>query len=277
MATQEMSFWDHLEELRWMLFRVIIALIIFAVGAFAIMPWFFDNIIMAPAKPGFILYTWMCKLSQQFSFLPDFCDNNFHVDMINIELTAPFMRHLSTSGWVALVLICPYILFEIWRFVSPALYEHEKKNVRVVFVLGSVMFFIGCFFSYLIIFPMALRFLYNYNLSDVIHNEVSLDSYLDNFISLILVMGVVFEMPLISWLLSQIGILKKSFFRKYRRHAIVILVIAAAVITPTADPFNLSIVFFPLYALYELSIFFVKEDPKEDEDDEDAVAERVTT
>ena len=266
-----MSFWDHLEELRWMLFRIIIALVIFAVGAFIIMPWFFDNVIMAPAKPGFILYTWMCKLSQQFSFLPDFCDNNFHVDMINIELTAPFMRHLSTSGWVALVLICPYILFEIWRFISPALYEHEKKNVRVVFLLGSLMFFIGCFFSYLIIFPMALRFLYNYNLSAVIHNEVSLDSYLDNFISLILVMGVVFEMPLISWLLSQVGILKKTFFRKYRRHAIVILVIAAAIITPTSDPFNLSIVFLPLYGLYELSILFVKEAPKEEDEDEEVV------
>ena len=260
-----MSFWDHLEELRWMLFRIIIALVIFATGAFLIMPWFFDHIIMAPTKPDFVLYTWMCKLSGQFSFLPDFCDNNFHVDMINIELTAPFLRQLSTSGWVAVVLICPYILFEVWRFISPALYEHEKKGVRIVFMLGSIMFFIGCIFSYIIIFPMALRFLYNYTLSDVIHNEVSLDSYLDNFISLILVMGLVFEMPLISWLLSQIGILKRSFFRKYRRHAIVILLIAAAVITPTGDPFNLSIVFLPLYGLYELSIFFVKED-KEEED-----------
>jgi len=267
MGAQEMSFWDHLEELRWMLFRVVIALVIFAVGAFFIMPWFFDNIIMAPAKSNFILYTWMCKLSQQFSFLPDFCDNNFHVDMINIELTAPFMRHLSTSGWVALVLICPYILFEVWRFISPALYEHEKKNVRRVFLLGSVMFFVGCFFSYIIIFPMALRFLYSYTLSDVIHNEVSLDSYLDNFISLILVMGVVFEMPLISWLLSQVGILKKSFFRKYRRHAIVLLALAAAIITPTGDPFNLSIVFLPLYGLYELSILFVKDDPKEEDEE----------
>jgi len=275
MSAQEMSFWDHLEELRWMLFRIIIALAIFAVGAFLIMPWFFDHVIMAPAKSNFILYTWMCNLSHHFSFLPDFCDNNFKVDMINIELTAPFLRHLSTSGWVALVLICPYILFELWRFISPALYEHEKKNVRIVFMFGSVMFFIGCFFSYIIIFPMALRFLYSYNLSDVIHNEVSLDSYLDNFISLILVMGLVFEMPLISWLLSQFGILKRSFFRKYRRHAIVILVIAAAIITPTGDPFNLSIVFFPLYGLYELSILFVKEgDPDDDDEKKKAPVKR---
>ena len=270
MNAQEMSFWDHLEELRWLLFRIIIALIVFAIGAFIIMPWFFDTVIMAPAKPEFFLYSSLCKLSQNIKFFPDFCNDDFHVEMINFELTAPFLRHLSTSGWVALVLICPYILFELWKFIRPALYEHEKKNVRWVFMFGSVMFFIGCVFSYLLIFPMTLRFLYNYpsNLSVIIQNQVSLDSYLDIFLTLILVMGLVFEMPLIAWLLSQIGILKKSFFKNYRRHAIVILVIAAAVITPTGDPFTLSLVFFPLYALYELSIILVKKDPKEDEDDE---------
>lgn len=266
MSAQEMSFWDHLEELRWMLLRVVIALMVFAIGAFVFMPWFFDNVIMAPAKSDFFLYSFMCKISQSISFLPDFCDNQFRVDMVNFDLTAPFFRHLSTSGWVALILICPYILFEFWRFISPALYEHEKKNVRWVFLLGSVMFFIGCIVGYSMIFPMTLRFLYTYTLSDVIHNQVSLDSYMDNFLTLILVMGLVFEMPLISWLLSQIGILKRSFFRNYRRHAIVILLIAAAIITPSGDPFTLSLVFFPLYALYELSIFFVKEDAKEEDE-----------
>ena len=266
MSAQEMSFWDHLEELRWVLFRIAIALAVFAIGAFLIMPWFFDHIIMAPARPDFFLYRSLCQLSQHFTFLPDFCDNQFQVKMINIELLSPFMRHLSTSGWLALVLICPYILFEAWRFISPALYEYEKTKVRIVFLLGSVMFFIGCYFGYVVIFPMSFRFLYSYTLSDIITNEVSLDSYLNTFITLILTMGIIFEMPLISWLLSQIGILKKSFFRKYRRHAIVILVIAAAIITPTGDPFNLSLVFIPLFALYELSIFFVKDDPKEEDE-----------
>jgi sec-independent protein translocase protein TatC len=264
MSAQEMTFWDHLEELRWTLFRIVIALAVFAVGAFFIMPWFFDNVIMAPAKPDFVLYRWFCSLSHNFSFLPDFCDDQFKIDMVNIELMSPFMRHLSTSGWLALVLICPYILFEIWRFISPALYENEKKNIRWVFLFGSIMFFIGCLFGYMIIFPMSLRFLASYSLSDVIHNEVSLDSYLDIFISLILTMGLIFEMPLVSWLLSQLGILKKSFFRNYRRHAIVIIVIAAAIVTPTVDPFNLALVFIPLYALYELSILLVKADEKEE-------------
>jgi len=267
MSSQEMSFWDHLEELRWMLFRIIIALVIFAIGAFFIMPWFFDTIIMGPTKPDFFLYRALCELSHKYTFLPDFCDNQIHVEMINFELTAPFLRHLSTSGWLAVVLICPYILFELWRFISPALYENERKNVRWVFLFGSVMFFIGCFISYSVIYPMTFRFLYTYTLSENIRNEVSLDSYLSNFISLILIMGLVFELPLISWLLSQFGILKRSFFKQYRRHAIVVLVIAAAIITPTGDPFTLSLVFFPLYALYELSIILVKKDPKEDEEE----------
>jgi sec-independent protein translocase protein TatC len=186
--------------------------------------------------------------------------------MINIELLAQFLRHLSTSGWIALVLICPYILFEIWRFVEPAMYEHEKKNVRWVFLFGGIMFFVGCFVGYTLIFPMTLRFLYNYTLSDTIVNHISLDSYLNTFLTMILVMGFVFEMPLISWLLSQIGILKRSFFKTYRRHAVVVLLIVAAVITPTSDPFTLTLVFLPLYTLYELSIFLVKKDPPEDED-----------
>jgi sec-independent protein translocase protein TatC len=262
----QMSFWDHLEELRWMLFRVVIALVIFAIAGFICMPWIFDNVILAPAKSDFFLYESLCRLSQKASFLPDFCDQNFQIEMVNLDLTAQFFRHLSTSFWVALILIWPYLLFEIWRFISPALYEHEKKNVRWVFLLGSVMFFIGCIIGYVLIFPMTLRFLYSYSLSAVIHNQLSLDSYMDNFLILILVMGLVFEMPLISWLLSQLGILKKSFFRTYRRYAIIILLIAAAVITPTGDPFTLALVFFPLYGLYELSIFFVKADPREDDE-----------
>jgi sec-independent protein translocase protein TatC len=265
-APQEMSFWDHLEELRWVLFRVVIALVIFAIAAFIFMPSIFDSFILGPAHSDFFLYKYMCKISRNVPFLPDFCDDNFSIEMINFDLTAQFFRHLSTSGWVALILICPYILFEFWRFVSPALYEHEKKNIRWVFLFGSIMFFIGCSVGYCLIFPMTLRFLYQYSLTDFIHNQLTLDSYMDNFIMMIMIMGLVFEMPLISWLLSQVGILKKSFFRTYRRHAILILLIAAAIITPTGDPFTLSMVFFPLYALYEMSIFFVKEDPKEEDE-----------
>jgi len=262
----QMSFWDHLEELRWTLLRVVIALIIFAIAGFIVMPWLFDHVILAPTRNDFFLYQGLCKLSKALPFLPNLCDyQEITINLINIELTAQLLRHLTTSFWLAIVLICPYILYEIWKFVSPALYEHEKKNVRWVFLFGSVMFFIGCLVGYAIIFPMTFRFLYLYELSISIHNQITLDSYMSIFLMLVLVMGLVFEMPLIAWLLSQIGILKKSFFRKYRRHAIVVLVIAAALITPTQDPFTLTIVFLPLYGLYELSICFVKADEVEEE------------
>jgi len=260
----QMSFWDHLEELRWTLLRVIIVLIIFTIVGFIFMPWIFDRVILAPAQPDFFLYTGMCKLSKFIPLLRDFCNLDFTVSMINIELTAQFLRHLTTSFWLAILLICPYILFEIWKFISPALYEHEKRNVRWVFLFGSIMFFIGCFVGYAVIFPIILRFLYTYSLSDIIQNQLSLDSYMNNFLTLALIMGLVFEMPLISWLLSQIGILKKSFFRKYRRHAIMVLLTAAALITPTGDPFTLSLVFFPMYGLYELSVLLVKADNPEE-------------
>jgi sec-independent protein translocase protein TatC len=170
---------------------------------------------------------------------------------------------------LAVVLTFPYLVWEIWKFISPALYENEKKNVRWVFVFGTLMFFVGCAVGYLMVFPMTLRFLATYQLSPEIVEQVSLDSYMDNFLMLVFVMGVVFEMPLVSWLLSQIGILNRSFFHKYRRHAIVGLLVAAAFITPSSDPFTLSVVFFPLYGLYELSAMFVKKAPKEDTEDDD--------
>jgi sec-independent protein translocase protein TatC len=260
-----MSFWDHLEELRWTLIRSIIALVIFAIIGFSFMPWIFDRIVMAPCRSDFFLYSLMCNISRIFSFLPDFCDDNGNIDIINIHLASQFFIHMSTSFWFALLFACPYLLFEIWRFVSPALYEYEKKNVRWVFLFGSIMFFAGCVIGYGLVFPMTLRFLYTYELSGAIHNQLSLDSYMDNFITMVFVMGLVFEMPLISWLLSKIGLLKKSFFKKYRKYAIIFLLIAAAVITPSSDPFTLSIVFFPLYLLYEMSAFFVKTDETEQE------------
>lgn len=272
----EMSFWDHLEELRWTLFRSILALFIFAIGSFAFMRQLFDQVILAPCSSDFIFYRWLCHLNEWLrdispyvDVLPDFCNDNFHVEIFNIRLASQFFTHMTTSFWLALVLTFPYLMWEIWKFISPALYENEKKNVRWVFVFGTIMFFVGCAVGYFVVFPMTLRFLATYQLSANIIEQVSLDSYMDNFLLLIFIMGVVFEMPLVSWLLSKIGILHRGFFHNYRRHAIVGLLIAAAFITPSSDPFTLGVVFFPLYGLYELSAFFVRPEPKEDEDEDD--------
>jgi Twin arginine targeting (Tat) protein translocase TatC len=255
---QEMTFWDHIEDLRWTLFRSVIALMLFAIIGFLFMEWIFDHIILAPCYANFFLYDWMCTITQSVSFFPDFCNQEQDIPLQNINLGSQFFRYISTSFGVAFILTFPYLTFEIWKFVRPALYKEERNSFRWVFLFGTLMFFIGCFVAYAIIFPLTLRFLYNFQLSSNIVNHLTLDSYMDNFISIVFVMGIVFELPLVSWLLSKLGILKRSFFKKYRRHAIVVLLILAAVITPTGDPFTLTIVFIPLYILYELSTFLVK-------------------
>lgn len=261
--SNEMSFWDHLEDLRWTLLRSIIALVVFAIVGFAFMPDLFDKVIMSPCNSDFFLYKYMCKISSYTSLLPDFCDDNFHVEIINIKLASQFFTHMSASFWLALLLTFPYLLFEIWKFISPALYENEKQSMRWVFLFGTIMFFIGCFVGYSLVFPMTLRFLATYQLSEAISNQISLDSYMNNFLMLVFVMGVVFELPLVSWLLSKLGLLHRGFFKKYRRYAIVGLLVSAAIITPSSDPFTLSVVFFPLYFLWELSAMFVRPEPKE--------------
>lgn len=268
-----MTFWDHLEELRWSIIRAMIALLAFAVLGFILMPYIYDSIIMGPTKADFFLYKYLCAATSAIPFFPDFCDNSFHIDIININLASQFFRHMTTSFWLALILTFPYIVFEIWKFVSPALYENEKKSIRWAFVFGTLMFFLGCLIGYCLVFPMTFRFLATYQLSDVIVNQISLDSYMDNFLMLIFIMGIVFELPLLSWLLSKLGLLNKSFFKKYRRHAIVGLLVLSAIITPSGDPFTLSVVFVPLYFLFELSRFLVKDAPAETEETENSEEE----
>ena len=157
---------------------------------------------------------------------------------------------MSTAFWMSVVTATPYLFFEIWRFIRPALYPNERKGVRKALTIGTVMFFIGVLLGYFMVYPLTLRFL---------ENQISLNSYIDNFMMLVLCMGLAFELPLVTWLLSLLGLVNKSFLRKYRRHAIVLIVIAAAVITPTGDPFTLSIVAIPLYLLYEMSILMIKD------------------
>jgi len=259
--TDEMSFWDHLEELRWTLFRSIFALLIFTVAGFILMPYLFDSIILKPCYSDFYTYQWMCKVSALLRFLPDFCDQHFYVPIVNIKLATQFFTHMSTSFYLALLLTFPYLMYEVWLFISPALYPNEKKNAKGAFLGGTVMFFMGCAVGYFLVFPMTLRVLATWEISKSIEQQVSLESYMDNFLMMIFIMGIVFEMPLLCWLLSQVGLLKRSFFRKYRRYAAVGLLIAVALITPSGDPFTLAVVFFPIYGLWELSAFFVKEAP----------------
>ena len=259
-----MTFWDHLEALRWMLVRVFSALGIFIIGGFAFIPWIFEHVIMAPIDNQFFLYRWLAKMAEQVAIMPDDLTRPFHVSIINIRLSSQFFLHMSLSFWLALLITFPYLVYEVWKFICPALYENERKSMRFTFVFGTVMFFIGCVVGYSVVFPLTLRFLYNYQLSASISNQLSLDSYMDNFLMLVFMMGIVFELPLVSMLLGKIGILHRGFFSTYRSHAVVALLVVAAFITPSSDPFTLMAVFIPIYILWELSAFLVKPAPKDD-------------
>jgi Twin arginine targeting (Tat) protein translocase TatC len=268
----DMSFWDHLEELRWTLFRSVLALFFFAIFMFGFMRGengIFDFFVLAPTRGDFITYRIFCTLGGYLGVISDFCDESFRIEIFNIKMASQFFTHMTTSFWLSLVLAFPYLMYEVWKFISPALYENEKTNVRWVFMFGTIMFFLGCAVGYFAVFPVTLRFLATYQISEAITEQVSLESYMDNFLMLIFIMGVVFEMPLLSWLLSKIGLLNRSFFNTYRRHAIVALLVAAAFITPSGDPFTLSLVFIPLYGLYEISALFVRPAPIEEEADDD--------
>ena len=256
---KELTFWDHLDELRRVLFRIIGVWFVLAVGYFIAMPYLFDHVILAPCHNDFIFYHLLRDIGQAFDLTDDFFTREFKVKLVNINLAAPFFIHMSTAFWMSVVTATPYLFFEIWRFIRPALYPNERKGVRKALTIGTVMFFIGVLLGYFMVYPLTLRFLSTYQLSVEIENQISLNSYIDNFMMLVLCMGLAFELPLVTWLLSLLGLVNKSFLRKYRRHAIVLIVIAAAVITPTGDPFTLSIVAIPLYLLYEMSILMIKD------------------
>ncbi|MDE7368473.1 MAG: twin-arginine translocase subunit TatC [Muribaculaceae bacterium] len=259
--SDDMTFWGHLDELRGVLVRIAVVVIVFGVVFFIFMPWIFDNVILAPCRASFPLY----KLFDIIS--PESTPSDFKVNLINIQLASQLFIHLSASGWMAAVFSFPVIIYLLWTFVSPALYPEEKKNSRTAFLFGNIMFYFGVAVGYFLVFPLTLRFLATYQLSDLIPNTITLDSYMDNFLSICLVMGAVFELPLVAWLLGKIGLLTRSFFNKYRRHAIVALLIVAALITPTGDPFTLFVVFLPIYMLWELSSRLVpaaKPEPEEE-------------
>ena len=251
---EEMSFWGHLEVLRWSLMRVAVVLLICIIGCFAAMPYIFDSFVLGPTSSEFFLYKWLSGVK----FL-GFSDESFHVDIININVASQFMTHITTSFWFSLVLIFPYIIYELWKFISPALFPNEKKSVGFAFGFGTIMFFAGCAVGYCLVFPFTFRFLTEYQISEAITNQINLNSYMGNFLMMVFIMGIVFELPLLTWVLSRLGIVSKAFLKKYRRHAVVVLMVLAAVITPTGDPFSLMIVFVPLFLLYELGIALARD------------------
>lgn len=255
---QEMTFWDHLEDLRHLLFRVLGAMLVASIAFFVLMPKIFDSVIMAPCFGDFPIYRLFCDITKQFTNDTTFCDESFQIQIINIRLAAQFMIHMQISFLLGLIVTFPFMLFEIWKFIAPALYDKEKSSFRMAFSLSSVLFYAGVCLSYYLVFPITLRFLAGYQITSLVSNQLSLDSYISNFITLNMLMGLVFEWPMLALVLSKLGVIKRHFFSKYRKHAIIVLLILAAVITPTGDPFTLMIVALPLYLLYEISALLVK-------------------
>ncbi|MBQ8500853.1 MAG: twin-arginine translocase subunit TatC [Bacteroides sp.] len=264
MSDTELTFWDHLDVLRQALFRILIVWGVLATGYFLAMPYLFDSVVLAPCHNDFLFYDLLRWIGESLNLQDEFFTQDFHVKLININLAAPFFIHLSTAFWMSVVTAAPYLFFEIWNFVKPALYPNERRGVKKALALGTVMFYIGVALGYFMVYPLALRFLSTYQLSAAIENQISLNSYIDNFMMLVLCMGLAFELPLVTWLLSLLGLVYRTLLRKFRRHAVVVIVILAAVITPTGDPFTLSVVAVPLYLLYEMSILMIKEKKSEE-------------
>jgi len=252
--SQQMSFWEHLDDLRRVIFRIVIVMAVISVTSFVAMPWMFDNVIMAPCSGSFVTYGLFDRAAAAVGLQGELVTYpSFRVDIVSLELTSQLFVHISAAFWVAFVVGFPIIIYLLLGFVAPALYDHEKHGAVRAFLFGNIMFYLGVAVGYFLVFPLAVRFLADYQLSSAIRPIVSLESYMDNFFMLLVMMGAVFELPLLAWLMGRMGILTRDFFGKYRRHAIVALMIVAAFITPTGDPFTLFIVFIPIYALWEMS------------------------
>ena len=226
-----MTFWDHLDELRMVLLRCLAVTAVAACLAFVFKDEVFA-VVLAPKDPN--------------------------VQLINTELTSQFVIHMMVSFYVGLLVTAPYVLFEVYRFVAPALYQNEKRYATHVVLSGYLMFMLGTAFCYFVVFPITFRFLGNYQVSGDVTNLISLQSYIDTLLVLCLMMGTVFEIPVLTWLLGKMGVVNGTILRRYRRHAIVAIVVVAAIITPTSDAFTLLIVSVPMYLLYEVSIWLVR-------------------
>lgn len=243
MNEQVSTFWEHLDVLRWTIIRSLLVVVAFAVVAFCFKDELF-SIILAPASGSFITFRLMDA--------PD-----FSIHLINTGITEQFMNHMRIAAYTGLLCASPYVLYQLFRFVSPGLYDNERRASVKVVSAAYAMFLIGTLVCYFIIFPLTVRFLGTYQVSADVENMLTLQSYVDTLISMCLVMGIIFELPVVSALLGRMHLLSGTLMRRYRRHAIVTILIVAAIITPTGDIFTLLVVSIPIWLLYELSIWLV--------------------
>ena len=239
-----MTFWDHLDELRSVVIRVLVVTVVAAAVAFCLKDELFA-IVLAPRSSDFITYRLMGV-------------EPFSIHLMNIGLTEQFMVHLRTSMYAGLLIASPYIIYQLFGFISPALYDNERKYATLLCGSGYLMFMLGTLLNYLLIFPLTVKFLGTYQVSPDVANMLTLQSYIDTLLMMCLVMGIVFELPVVSWLLGKMGIINAALMQTWRKHAVVAILIVSAIITPTTDAFTLFIVALPIWLLYELSIVIVR-------------------
>jgi sec-independent protein translocase protein TatC len=252
----EMSFFDHIDVLRKHLLRTLAVVTVFVCGAFWFSDFIWGTIIMGPKKADFWTYRMMCKLVQLFpSIIPkEFCITVMDAKLINTEMAGQFTLQMNSCITAGLILGVPYLLFEIWLFIKPALLENERKSASGFVLFASILFFVGVLFGYYIIAPLSINFLLTFTVDTSIANMITIDSYLSLILTLALGSGIIFQLPVVIYILSKLGVMTPKFMRKSRRYAAVLILVVAAVVTPTADPYTMMIVAFPLFLLYEASI-----------------------
>ncbi|MGV3460186.1 MAG: twin-arginine translocase subunit TatC [Flavobacterium sp.] len=250
---KEMSFLDHLEELRWLLVRSTIAILVGAAVAFTFSKWIFDNIVFAPKNSNFITYRFFCDLANRYDLDKSFCVTKIPFEIQSRTMDGQFSTDLWTSITAGIIMAFPFILYQFWKFISPALYENERKYAVWFIISTSILFFLGVLFGFYLIMPLSINFLANYTISDVVKNDIDLNSYLSLIKTTVLSCGLVFELPILIYFLAKVGLVTADFLRKYRRHSYVIILILAAVVTPP-DVVSQTIVTIPLAILFEVSI-----------------------
>ncbi len=250
----EMTFWDHLEEFRQVLIKSIIVIVVAGVVFFIQKEWL-TAVLFAPSDSDFILFRFFCQLAQLTS-IDSLCFEPFKIQLLNTQITSMFYTHMLLSLYAGLIVAIPFISVFIWQFVSPALYKHERKYGLTLAGSSGFLFLIGITLGYFLIFPLAARFFWMYEITPDIEKKIELSSYLGLFTQTILMVGVVFELPLVTYFLAKIGLISAKLMKRYRKHAFILILLIAGFITPP-DPLSMFLVALPMYLLYEMSIFIV--------------------
>jgi sec-independent protein translocase protein TatC len=251
---KEMGFLDHVEELRWRLIRALLAILVFTIIAFFCKDIIFGILILGPAKPDFFTYKVFCQLGAMWN-IPSLCIDHLNFSLQSRNMTGQFMMHITSSFVAGIIVAFPYVCWELWSFVKPGLYLKEKNATSGVVFYVALLFALGVLFGYYVISPLSINFLANYQLDPTILNQFDITSYVSTLIFMVLASGLMFQLPMVMWVLTKMGIITPTFMRQYRRHAIVVILLVAAFITPSPDIFSQILVAFPLYLLYEMSIF----------------------